>query len=109
MLWPITESCEEPHGDEVEKALGKAAKAILGSTVLPPAMVDDQFTDLEAACVGQDRNEAVQFAIELHFPEDFGPVCLHAAVVVVQFHTGDAPDQPVEDATRPDLVPRIVA
>src|SRR5439155_19303753 len=63
----------------------------------------------EATSRGQHGNEAVQLAVELHFVEDLRAVTLHAAVVVVQLHAGQPAHHEVEDSTREDLVPGVVA
>ncbi len=108
MLGPLAEAGEEFDRQEVQKALDEAMDAVLGAAEPARPMVDDQFADPKAAGVGQHRNEAMQFAVDLDFAEDLGAIALHAAIVVVQPDAGQATDEVVENPTGPNLVPRIV-
>ena len=51
----------------------------------------------------------MKFAVQTHPVEHLAPVTFETAIVVVQHHAGDAADHPIEDARRPNLVPRIVS
>jgi hypothetical protein len=70
-------------------------------------MVDLHFGDGEALRGGEDRNETVELAMDADFFNHFAAVALEAAVVVVQTHSGEASDDPIEDARGDDFVPRI--
>ena len=109
MLRPLVEAGEEIDGQQIEKAFNDPCDAVLRVAELAGAVVDDDLAHLPAAGGGQHGHEAMQLAVEAHFVEDFAAVALEAAVVVVQLHAGQPADEPVEDARRADLVPRIVA
>ena len=89
------------------KPRSEAAKAVFGLAELSRPMLHRQFGHAKAAGVGQHRNEAVQFAVQPHFPGDFRPENLQSAIVIVQLESGERADQPVEDFAGIDFVPRI--
>src|SRR3954454_2152683 len=71
-------------------------------------MIDGNLAHRPTAGRREDRYEAVQFAVQPDFVENLAAIAFEAAVVVVQLDTGEHADEPVEDARRPYLVPRIV-
>src|SRR5262249_1394295 len=81
---------------------------VLRSAKLARPVIDLDFADAIAARRRQDRDEAVQLAVEPDLVENLLAVALHAAVVVVQANAGDHADQAVEDTAGPNLVPGIV-
>src|SRR5262249_34994909 len=63
----------------------------------------------EASRPRQDRDEAVELAVQAHLADDIDAVGLHAAVVVVQLDASQLAHHPVEDPTGEHLVPRVAA
>src|SRR6476619_3450327 len=70
-------------GEQIEKPFDEPADAVFRFAKAPRPMVDRNFADAEAAGRRQDRDEAMQFAIEPHFAQHLRAIALHAAIVIV--------------------------
>jgi hypothetical protein len=95
---PMPVAAHERHGQQVEEPAKVALDSISRASVSAGAMVDGQLGDAEAAVVRQNRDEAVQLAVQRHPSHDLGPVGLETAVHVVQAQAGHAACDGVEDA-----------
>ena len=102
-------AAHERHGQQVEEAAEVALEPVARAAVRPRAVVDGQLGDAEAAVVREDRDEAVQLAVERHALHDLGAVGLEPAVHVVQPQAGDAAGDRVEDARDDAPSPERVA
>ena len=69
--------------EQIEETFQVATGAKFGSAELARAMLDGNFGDTKAASGGEDRHEAMEFAVETHFVENFATIGFHAAIVVV--------------------------
>ena len=77
--------------------------------MLARAVVHRDLGDAVALVRGEDRDEAVQLAVQPHALDDLGAVGLQPAVHVVQPHTGDERVRPVEHAREQAPRQRVVA
>ena len=84
--------------EEIEAALQQAVEAILRSAELPCVVVDRDLADPVAAPVQQNRNEAVKLAVERQALKRFGPVCLEAAIEIVEPDPAQPADHCIEDS-----------
>eukprot|EP00913_Durusdinium_trenchii_P028378 g26606.t1 len=107
VLRPLTESREKLHRQQIEEAPQKPSDTILRIAVLPLPMMHGNFRHFESAGMGQYSDKAVKFAVNANFPGHFGSKQLEAAVVIVQFQSGQPADQPVEHLTGIHLVPGV--
>ncbi len=106
----LREARDEHDGHEVQEAAEVAFQSELRPAVEPGAMVDHLLLDLRVALpLREERDVAVELAVDVDAPDDVRAVRLDATVEVVQRdatgHTGD----PVEELRWEALLPRIVA
>ncbi len=80
----LAERREKFDREQVKKAPQESADAIFAVTVLSGAVMDPQLGDTETASVGEDGNEAMEFAVEVEFFGHRASKALEAAVVVVE-------------------------
>ena len=81
---PLAEARQEPHGQQVEKALDEPRDSVLRRSVPAAAMADLDLADAKPAGVRQHRDEAMQLAVDADLAEHLAAVELEAAVVVVE-------------------------
>ena len=83
-------AAHEGDAEEIEEPTHVPLGAVARATVLARTMIDRQLGDSEAAVGGEDGNESVELSVQAHAVEHLRPVCLQAAVHVVQMHTRDS-------------------
>src|SRR5699024_8820503 len=97
---PLPVAREENDRQQIQETLGQTRPAVFGRAPRPGMMLDRQFADPESLGAGQDRCEAVQFAVETDRRCDLAAVGLEATIEVVQWHAGGHTNGPVEDLAR---------
>lgn len=97
------------HAEEIEPALEQPSKPIFRLAELARPVIDRNFANGKPPPVKQNRNEPVQFAIEVQAVQRFSAVGLEAAIEIIQPHAGQLADDTVEELGRQGLVQRIVA
>ena len=92
----LAETAEKPQGYQVEQSVDEAFQTELADSVFAFLMPDRLFGDArKTGVLGQIRDISVHFAIDFDVFHDFVPICLEAAVHVVQTYAGDLPCCPV--------------
>ena len=83
MQWPVPIPAHERDREQVEESAHVALDPVVRAAVLARPVIDGQLGDAVATVVGEDRDVAVELAVELHPVDDLGPVRLEPAVHVV--------------------------
>ena len=78
------------YDQQIEKDAKGAADAVVGSAAFAIEIGDGDFGDFRAGGTGQRRNEAVEFAVELNFLNDFAAVGFKGGAEVVQVDAASA-------------------
>src|SRR5439155_15703528 len=94
---PVPVAAHEDDRQQIEGAAQVALDPEARATVEPRPVVDRQLGDAEAKVMSENGNESMPFAVEAHVLEDFGAVCLQAAIHVVELHACRNSGRPVVD------------
>ena len=95
---PVLVAPDEQHGEQVEQPAPVARAPVARDAVPPRPVVDRQLRDPPATLVGQQRDVAVQLAVQLERARAIASVRLQPAVEVVQAQPGQPPGHRVEHA-----------
>src|SRR5581483_999174 len=88
---------QEFDDHQVEKNANGASDSVVALAVLALEVFDGDFGDLRAGGTGESGNEAMEFAVELDFLDDFAAIGLEGGAEVVQLDAGELGHHPVGD------------